>query len=120
MLYRPVSLTSTIVRVNILNTHHLISNNLISSNQFGFLDHAGHSCTTQLLATCNGKHHKFSSLECGRFNRVCISAHKIPKGGFSVPYVILLIAFPKIALGPCFHGQTIMSQSIIYATCYLV
>ena len=50
--YRPVSLTSTVVKVmesiiksNVLE--HLTSNNLLTSHQFGFL--RGHSCTTQLL-----------------------------------------------------------------------
>ena len=37
---------------------YLISNNLISSNQFGFLP--GHSCTTQLLHVANGYYYKFS------------------------------------------------------------
>ena len=50
--YRPVSLTSTIVKImeSIVKSNifdYLISNDLISSNQFGFL--SGHSCTTQLL-----------------------------------------------------------------------
>ena len=50
--YRPVSLMSTIVKVmeSIVKSSifdYLISNNLISSNQFGFLP--GHSCTMQLL-----------------------------------------------------------------------
>ena len=50
--YRPVSLTSTVVKVmesiikiNVLE--HLTSNDLLTSHQFGFL--RGHSCTTQLL-----------------------------------------------------------------------
>ena len=50
--YRPVSLTSTVVKLmeSIIKSsifNHLISNNLISSSQFGFLP--GHSCSTQLL-----------------------------------------------------------------------
>ena len=50
--YRPVSLTSTVVKImeSIIKTNvleHLISNNLLTSHQFGFL--RGHSCTTQLL-----------------------------------------------------------------------
>ena len=52
--YRPVSLTSIICKVfekfikdEIYN--HLITNNLLSSNQFGFC--SGRSCVTQLLAT---------------------------------------------------------------------
>ena len=50
--YRPVSLTSTVVKVmeSIIKTNileHLNSNNLLISHQFGFLE--GHSCTTQLL-----------------------------------------------------------------------
>ena len=50
--YRPVSLTSTVVKLmeSIIKSSifdHLISNNLISSSQFGFLP--GHSCSTQLL-----------------------------------------------------------------------
>ena len=52
--YRPVSLTSTIIKImeSIIKSSifdYLISNDLISSNQFGFLP--GHSCTTQLLHT---------------------------------------------------------------------
>ena len=47
--YRPVSLTSTVVKVivktNVLE--HLTSNNLLTCHQCGFL--RGHSCTTQLL-----------------------------------------------------------------------
>ena len=47
-----MDLTSTIVKImeSIVKSSifdYLISNNLISSNQFGFLP--GHSCTTQLL-----------------------------------------------------------------------
>ena len=50
--YRPVSLMSTIVKImeSIVKPSifdYLISSNLISSNQFGFLP--GHSCTMQLL-----------------------------------------------------------------------
>ena len=50
--YRPVSLTSTVVKVmeSIIKTNvleHLTSNDLLTSHQFGFL--RGHSCTTQLL-----------------------------------------------------------------------
>ena len=50
--YRPVSLTSTIVKVmeSIIKTNvleHLTSNNLLTSYQFAYL--RGHSCTTQLL-----------------------------------------------------------------------
>ena len=50
--YRPVSLTSTVVKVmeSIIKTNvleHLTSNNLLTCHQFGFL--RGHSCTTQLL-----------------------------------------------------------------------
>ena len=47
-----MSLTSTVVKLieSIIKSSifdHLISNNLISSSQFGFLP--GHSCSTQLL-----------------------------------------------------------------------
>ena len=49
-----INISANIVRPTFVNTlfpvtrpHHLISNDLISSNQFGFLP--GHSCTTQLL-----------------------------------------------------------------------
>ena len=50
--YRPVSLTSTVVKVmeSIVKTNvleHLTSNNLLTCHQFGFS--RGHSCTTQLL-----------------------------------------------------------------------
>ena len=50
--YRPVSVTSTVVKVmesiNKINVlEHLTSDDLLTSHQFGFL--RGHSCTTQLL-----------------------------------------------------------------------
>ena len=50
--YRPVSLTSTVVKVmeSIIKTNvleHLTSNNLLTCHQFGFS--RSHSCTTQLL-----------------------------------------------------------------------
>ena len=51
-MLRPVSLTSTVVKVmeSIVKTNvleHLTSNNLLTSHQFGFL--RDHSCTTHLL-----------------------------------------------------------------------
>ena len=54
--YRPVSLTSIICKImesfikNVLNTH-LINNNLLSKEQFGFV--SGRSTVTQLLVTIN-------------------------------------------------------------------
>ena len=55
--YRPVSLTSTVVKVKefIIKTNvleHLTSNNLLTSHQFGFL-RVRHSCNTQLLHVMN-------------------------------------------------------------------
>ena len=54
--YRPVSLTSIVVKLleSILRDqimNHLVNNNLISESQYGFLP--GKSCTLQLLELMN-------------------------------------------------------------------
>ena len=54
--YRPVSLTSVVCKVfecfiRDALYNHLITNNLLSADQFGFCQ--GRSCVTQLLATLN-------------------------------------------------------------------
>ena len=65
--YRPISLTSILCRVleKIISSHvlnHLLTNNLISSNQHGFLPRR--STVTQLITVLNDWTHSYASKEC--------------------------------------------------------
>ena len=100
--YRPVSLTSTVVKLmeSIIKSSifdHLISNNLTSSSQFGFLP--GYSCSTQLLyvmdiITC--------SLDHG--SPVDVIYLDLQKAFDSVPHYRLLLKVESYSISGKFLG----------------